>query len=233
MKKNKHIHFVGIKGVGMAPLAIIAKEAGFIVSGCDIPEEFITDEILKKAGIDFSSSFSPEHITDVDLVITTGAHGGFDHPEVVRAKELGIEIWTQGQAVGEFMKGDIFGKTIKGISVSGTHGKTTTTAMIAAILKDNRLDPSFLIGTGNIPFLNSSGHFGKGEYFVAEADEYATEPKYDLTPKLLWQKPEIAVITNVELDHPEIESGEVMDRRVDQQDTRRHGSVLWTRLLQE
>ncbi len=204
MKQNKHIHFVGIKGVGMAPLAIIAKEAGFIVTGCDLDEVFITDEVLEKAQIDIKTGFSVGHLEGVDLLITTGAHGGFDHPEVRKAKEMGIIIWTQGQAVGEFMKGEIFGKNLKGIAVSGTHGKTTTTAMIASILKDNRLDPSFLVGTGNIPFLDSSGHFGKGEYFVAEADEYATEPKYDLTPKLLWQKPYFAVITNIELDHPDL-----------------------------
>lgn len=204
MKKIKSIHFVGIKGVGMTPLAVIAKETGFKVTGCDIAEEFITDEILKKAGIEVLENFSVDHIQNADLIITTGAHGGFDHPEVIAAKEAGIKIWTQGQAVGEFMKGDIFGKSFEGISVSGTHGKTTTTALIASVLKSNLLDPSFVIGTGNIPYLNSSGHYGKGKYFVAEADEYATEPKYDRTPKLLWQKPQIAVITNIELDHPDL-----------------------------
>ncbi len=204
MKKIKHIHFVGIKGVGMTPLAIIAKQAGFKVTGCDIDEQFITDEALKKDQIEPMVGFSALHIDRVDLVITTGAHGGFDHIEVIEAKKKGIKVWTQGQAVGEFMKGDIFGKTFEGISVSGTHGKTTTTAMIAVILKENKLDPSFVIGTGNVPYLDSCGHFGKGKYFVAEADEYATEPKYDKTPKLLWQKPKIAVITSIELDHPDL-----------------------------
>ncbi|OGH08349.1 MAG: UDP-N-acetylmuramate--L-alanine ligase [Candidatus Levybacteria bacterium RBG_13_35_9] len=204
MKKIKSIHFVGIKGVGMTPLAIIAKEAGFRVSGCDVDEEFITDETLKNAGIKPQIEFSESHLQDMDLIITTGAHGGFENIEVVEAKKKEIPVWTQGQAVGEFMKGEIFGKSFVGISVSGTHGKTTTTAMISTILKENNLSPSFLIGTGNVPFLNSSGSFGKGKYFIAEADEYATEPKYDKTPKLLWQKPYIAVITNIELDHPDL-----------------------------
>ncbi|PIR79839.1 MAG: UDP-N-acetylmuramate--L-alanine ligase [Candidatus Levybacteria bacterium CG10_big_fil_rev_8_21_14_0_10_35_13] len=208
MKKIKSIHFVGIKGVGMTPLAIIAKEAGMKVSGCDLDEEFITDESLKNAGIKPKTEFSTSHLESVDLIITTGAHGGFEHIEVVEAKKRGMIVWTQGQAAGEFMKGEIFGKSFIGISVSGTHGKTTTTAMIATILKENKLDPSFLIGTGNVPFLNSSGHFGKGKYFVAEADEYATEPKYDKTPKLLWQHPYIAVITNIELDHPDLYANE-------------------------
>src|SRR3989344_8388377 len=208
MKKIKSIHFVGIKGVGMTPLGVIAKEAGIKVTGCDLDEEFITDESLEKAGIKPEAGFSSSHIQGVDLVITTGAHGGFDHIEVIEAKKAGIEVWTQGQAVGEFMKGDIFGKTFEGISVSGTHGKTTTTAIIATILKENKMDPSFVIGTGNVPYLNSSGHYGKGKYFVAEADEYASEPKYDKTPNLLWQKPYIAVITNIELDHQDLYADE-------------------------
>ncbi len=202
--KNKNVHFVGIKGVGMAPLAIIAKEAGFKVTGCDIDEEFITDEPLSNAGIDVKTEFSKSHIEDASLVITTGAHGGFDNEEVLSAKEKGITIWTQGQAVGEFMKGEIFNRAFEGVSVAGSHGKTTTTAIIATILKASRLDPSFLVGTGTIKSLGSMGHFGKGKFFIAEADEYATEPKYDKKPKFLWQSPQILVVTNIELDHPDM-----------------------------
>ncbi len=193
----KNIHFVGIKGVGVAPLAIIAKEAGFVVSGCDIAEEFITDSELKKAGITVFEGFSTDHVENVDMVITTGAHGGFDNPEVKTAKEKGIPVVTQGEAVGMFMKGEIFNRKQVGISVTGSHGKTTTTAMIAAVFTTAGIDPSFIIGTGH-------GHFGKGKYFIAEADEYANEPKYDKTPKLLLQHPIIAVITNIEHDHPDV-----------------------------
>lgn len=202
--KKKKIHFVGIKGVGVAPLAIIAKEAGFTVSGCDIEEEFITDESLSKAGIVPQVGFDPIHVKDSDLVITTGAHGGYDNPEVVEAKRLAIEVWTQGEAVGEFMKGNFLGKAMEGVSVAGSHGKTTTTAMIATILSSAGLNPSFLIGTANAASLPNAGHFGKGSIFVAEADEYSTEPKYDKTPKFLWQRPKILVITNIELDHPDL-----------------------------
>ncbi len=204
MKKNKNIHFVGIKGVGMTPLSIIAKEAGFGVSGSDISEKFITDDALKKANIVPKIGFSPDNIHDIDLLITTGAHGGFDNPEVTEAKKRNIPVWTQGQAVGEFMKGEIFGRNFQGISVAGSHGKTTTTAMIATILKDSNLDPSYVIGTSEISSLGLPGHFGNGKFFVAEADEYATEPQYDKTPKFLWQHPEILVITNIELDHPDL-----------------------------
>jgi len=190
----------------MTPLAIIAKEAGFKVSGCDLDEEFITDVLLKRAGIKPLVGFSKDHLSACDLVITTGAHGGFENMEVIEAKSLGIPVWTQGQAVGKFMSGELFKDSFEGISVSGSHGKTTTTAMIATVLKENKQDPTFLIGTGDIPSLGSSGHFGKGQYFVAEADEYATEPKYDKTPKFLWQHPQIGVITNIEFDHPDLYS---------------------------
>src|SRR5690349_2634617 len=105
MTVKKHIHFVGIKGVGMAPLAIIAKEAGFIVTGSDIEKEFITDAALKKAGITPFAGFHSDHIKSPDLVITTGAHNGFDNTEVVSAKAQKIPVITQGEAVGLFMKG--------------------------------------------------------------------------------------------------------------------------------
>lgn len=211
MKKKKHIHpdkigihFVGIKGVGMTPLAIIAKEAGLTVTGSDIDEEFITDEALKKVGINPLVGFTSEHIANPGLVITTGAHNGFDNIEVVTAKAKGIEVITAGQAVGRFMEGKIFNRSYQGISIAGTHGKTTTTAMLATILKENRMDPSFVIGTGNVSSLGAPGHFGKGKFFVAEADEYANEPKHDKTPKFLWQHPQIAVFTNIEFDHPDV-----------------------------
>lgn len=206
MKKINSIHFVGIKGVGMAPLAIIAKEAGIKVSGCDLDEQFITDETLTKAGIKPLVGFDKSHLRNCDLIITTGAHGGFDNPENLQAKKLNIPVLTQGEAIAKFQQGEILGKQFEGISISGTHGKTTTTAMVATILKANNLDPSFAIGTGMIPYLNSDGHFGKGKYFVAEADEYATEPIYDKTPKMQWQKPKIGVITNIEFDHPDVYS---------------------------
>jgi len=205
-KQIKNIHFLGIKGVGMTPLAIIAKEAGFKISGCDLSKEFITDAPLNKAGIEPLNGFSEDHLLNCDLLITTGAHGGFENIEVIKAKSLKIPVWTQGEAVGKFMDGELFKKSFEGISVAGSHGKTTTSAMIATILKESKQNPAFLIGTGDIPSLGSPGHFSNGKYFVAEADEYATEPKHDHTPKFLWQHPQIGVITNIEFDHPDLYS---------------------------
>ncbi|MDZ4227820.1 MAG: UDP-N-acetylmuramate--L-alanine ligase [Candidatus Levybacteria bacterium] len=201
--KIKSIHFVGIKGVGMTPLAIIAKEAGISVSGSDTADEFITDAVLEKAGIISLVGFSKTHISNPDLVITTGAHGGFSNVEVLEAKRKKIKVITQGEAVGIFMEGKIFNRKFIGISVTGTHGKTTTTAMIATLLKANNFDASYLIGTASAASLGSPGHYGLGDYFVAEADEYMTEPSFDKTIKHMWQHPKVAVITNIEFDHPD------------------------------
>lgn len=203
-KKIKKIHFTGIKGVGMAPLAIIAKEAGFRVTGSDVSDVFITDKELKKAGIEDIQGFAASNVEGVDLVIATAAHGGSENLEVVKAKELGIKVLNQGQALGVFQKGEIFGKKLKGISVAGSHGKTTTTAMIATVFENSGLKPSYVIGTSDIPSLGSSGHFGKGEYFITESDEYFADIKSDLVPKFLYQSPEILVVTNIDFDHPDI-----------------------------
>lgn len=214
MKKVKHIHFVGIKGVGMTPLAILAKEAKIRVTGSDVEEKFITDEVLKRFGIDWKIGFSPQNIEGrPDLVVVTGAHGGMTNPEAQAALEKGLKTVMQGEAVGIFMDGKILGRDFSGISVAGSHGKTTTTAMIATVLAQNNLDPSFVVGCGGISNFSAPGHFGKGKYFVAEADEYATCPETDKTPKFLWQNPRFTLVTNIEYDHPDIfaDIGEVKE----------------------
>jgi UDP-N-acetylmuramate--alanine ligase len=205
MKKRK-IHFTGIKGVGMTPLAIIAKESGMKVSGSDLEQKFITDIELEEKGIFPYLGFSSDNIKDVDFLIFTGAHGGANNIEVVSAKEKGIEVLNQGQALGVFQSGKFFGKDFFGISIAGSHGKTTTTAIIATMLKENQLDPSYVIGTGRIPSLGLSGHFGKSKYFVTEADEYPSDLEFDRTPKFLYQKPKIILVTNIDFDHPDFYS---------------------------
>jgi len=202
--KIKKIHFVGIKGVGMAPLAIVAKQAGFSVTGSDVNETFITDSELKKAEIIPFVGFAKGNIEGADRVVYTSAHGGLENPEVKAAIDKGIPALNQGRALGQFQKGEILGKKYSGISIAGSHGKTTTTAMIATVLSENKLDPSYVIGTSDIPSLGSPGHFGKGKYFVAEADEYFADVVSDRTAKFLFQNPEILVVTNVDFDHPDI-----------------------------
>ena len=140
----------------------------------------------------------------MDLIIFTGAHGGVLNPEVVEAQKNSIPALSQGEALAKFETGEFFNKDFFGISVSGSHGKTTTTAMIATLLKASNFDPSYAIGTGYIPFLESSGHFGKGKYFVVEADEYVIDVQENRTPKFLLQKPNMIVITNIDFDHPDI-----------------------------
>ena len=125
---------MGIKGVGMASLAIIAKEAGFIVAGSDVESEFITDKILKDKGIEVLIGFdeqNPEKFfgstpKEECLMIITGAHGGFDNPEAEYAKNTGIKVITHGEAVGLFMSGKLFDRVdIEGISVSGSQAQGT------------------------------------------------------------------------------------------------------------
>lgn len=212
MNKYKKIYFMGIKGVGMATLAIIAKQAGFIVAGSDVQDEFITDRILVNEGANVLTGFEEKNVedfasgtsTDAILLISTAAHGGFLNPEVKRARKMGIKVITHGEAVGVFMKGEIFGRNdFEGISVSGSHGKTTITGMLSCVMTKLNLDPSFTAGTSEIFPIGAAGHYGKGKYFVAEADEYLAEAKFDRTPKFLYQKPSFLIINNIDFDHPD------------------------------
>lgn len=200
LNKIKSVHFVGIKGVAMAALAIYFKQSGKKVSGSDTEEKFPTEEMLQKSDIGPSLIFSSENIVrqkTLDLVIYTGAHGGKDNIEVKTAQELKIPVLAHGQALGMVMSGK------RQVSVAGSHGKTTTSAMIATILSANKIDPSYAIGCGEIFGLGPAGHFGKSKLFIAEADEYVTDPGHDATPRFLWQKPDIFVVTNIDYDHPD------------------------------
>lgn len=196
----RRIHFVGIKGVAMAALAVWAKEAGYLVTGSDTAEEFPTDDVLARAKIPLLPDFDPRNLrgrVKPDLVIYTGAHGGKDNSEVIEAIAKHIPVVPHGQALGLVMAD----KTQ--ISVAGSHGKTTTTAMIATILHHALLDPSWAVGCGEIRGLGLPGHHGDSNLFVAEADEYITDPNHDTTPRFLWQKPDILVVTNIDFDHPD------------------------------
>lgn len=199
LKKVKIIHFVGIKGVAMTALAIIAKEMGMRVTGSDVEETFPTDATLKRFNLDAKIGFKAENIPDqTDLVIYTGAHQGSKNPEVQAAQASGIQTLSHGEALGLFMQ------LKKGISVAGSHGKTTSTAMLASVLINVGKDPSFALGSGEITHLKTPAHAGQGEWFVAEADEYVTDPTADLKPRFLWQKPELLLITNIDYDHPDV-----------------------------
>lgn len=194
----RKVHFVGVKGVAMTALAVYVKGMGIEVTGSDVSDEFPTDSVLKNATITPFIGFSPEHVKGADLVIYTGAHNGRENPEVTTAISLSIPVLPHGKALGFCMQGK------RQVSVAGCHGKTTTTGMIATILTYAGLDPSYAIGCGEIRGLGLPGHFGTSDVFVAEADEYVTDPKHDKTPRFLWQNPDILVVTNVDFDHPDV-----------------------------
>lgn len=196
MKKSAYL--VGIKGVAMTALAIYLKQAGFQVSGSDVDEIFPTDMLLKRNKIRVKNGFDSKHIDqNYDVVVVTGAHKGKLNIEAQTAVKKGLKTYMHGEYLGLLMNNK------KGISVCGCHGKTTTSSMIASILTHANRDPSYLVGTSFINDLGAAGHFGKGDYFIAEADEYMTCPKTNKVPRFFWQNPEIAVITNIEFDHPD------------------------------
>lgn len=196
----KHIHFTGVKGVGMTALALCVQDLGISVSGSDVEEEFVTDEVLKSRGIEWNIGFSEENLSPKpSLVITTGAHGGLNNPEVLAAKELGIPVLTHAEALSKISSG----KNV--ITVAGVGGKTTTASMIAHMLSYVGKRPSFAIGVGNIFPLGVPGKFEqKGKEFVTEADEFAVSPGVDNRPRFIFQNPKVLIVTNIEHDHPDI-----------------------------
>jgi len=205
---------MGIKGVGMATLAVMAKEAGFVVGGSDIDEEFITDKILKESKIDISLGFRSDNVKDFFgstpkeecLFIFTGAHNGVENPETQFAREASYKCISHGEAVGLFMSGELFGRAdMQGVSVAGSHGKTTISSLLAFMLAKLGLDPSYTVGTSEIMGLGAAGHYGKGSMFVAEADEYMAG-EHDKVAKFLYQKPNFLILNNVDFDHPDFYS---------------------------
>lgn len=198
-KEPNSLYFIGIKGVAVSGLAIMAKQLGYLVSGSDIGESFITDELLKKHKISYFNSFDAKHLKNSskpDLVVV-GASFGDHNPEYKAVKSLGIPMMTQSEMLGKIMA------NFEGIGVAGTHGKTTTSSMLAIILQEAKLSPSYAIGTSEIPGLEDNAHIGDGKYFVVEADEYKkaeniNEPKFfDLPLKHL-------IVTSIEFDHPDV-----------------------------
>lgn len=198
LENIKKIHFTGIKGVGMTALALCARDLGIKVAGSDIKEKFVTDETLMKARISWKVGFKKENIGKPDLLIFTCAHQGEENPEVLYAKDKKIPVLSHAQALGLFMQDK------ESISVCGVGGKTTTASIMATLLDQTGLNPSFAIGVGNINPLGLPGKYNKkGKYFIAEADEYITSPK-NKKPRFFYQEPKIIVITNIEFDHPDV-----------------------------
>mgnify|MGYP003903127279 CR=1 FL=1 len=182
-----HIHFIGIKGTGMSALAqVTAQIEGAVVTGSDVSERFFTDAILERAKIPVLN-FSAHNVDKADLVVASAAYGE-NHEEIARARELNIPVYTYPQFLGRLMSKK------RGIAVSGTHGKTTTTAMIGATLLKAGIDPTIVVGS-DVPSIGGNAYSGQGEFFLAESCEYRRH--------FLNYSPEYLIITNIEFDHPD------------------------------
>jgi UDP-N-acetylmuramate--alanine ligase len=182
--KLSRIHFVGIGGVGMSGLAELLLSYPLSISGCDTAESETTGR-LRQLGIPVSIGHDPSHLDDVDLLVVTSALSE-ENEEVRRARMRAIPVIRRAEMLGEIMR------LKQGVAVAGTHGKTTTTSMVGAILTAAGLDPTILVG-GRAHYLGTNARLGRGEWLVAEADEY-DRSFLELTPVL-------AVVTNVEEDH--------------------------------
>ena len=191
------VHLVAICGTGMGSLAGLLKEAGHEVTGSDRAFYPPMSERLQAWGIPTREGFDPAHIDpDTDLVIV-GNVCRRDNPEAQAALQMGLKVMSFPQALSEFF---IAGKT--SVVVAGTHGKTTTAALLSYALVEAGLDPSFLVGGIPLNF-GKSFHLGRGEVFVVEGDEYDAA-FFDKRPKFIHYRPKILVLTAVEFDHADI-----------------------------
>ncbi len=182
----QRVHFIGVGGIGMSALAHVLLDKGVQVSGSDAHASRLTEELAAR-GMRFSVGQRAENIADnhPNLIVLTAAVKE-DNPELQAARASEIPLIKRAELLGQLMNAG------KGIAVAGTHGKTTTTAMIAYAMSAAGADPTFLVG-GVVQNLGRNGRLGAGEYIVAEADEY--------DGSFLQLRPYISVITNIEADH--------------------------------
>ena len=180
------IHFIGIGGSGMSGIAEVMHNLGYFISGSDIQESLVTSR-LKDLGIKIFINHSSDNIRDVDVVVISSAINQ-DNPELKAAIKNKIPIMPRAEMLSELMRFK------KGIAVAGTHGKTTTTSLIASILAEASMDPTYVIG-GRLSSLNANAKLGNGEYIVVEADESDAS--------FLHLNPVYSIVTNIDQDHME------------------------------
>ncbi|MFM8368567.1 MAG: UDP-N-acetylmuramate--L-alanine ligase [Chloroflexota bacterium] len=181
-----HVHFIGIGGSGLSAIARLLKESGYEVTGSDQSLSPFAVE-LQSIGVQVYIGHHPRNIAGAEMVIRSSAIKD-ENPEVKAALLAGIPVYKRSDFLGRLMENKI------GIGIAGTHGKTTTTAMIAWMLYALKRDPSFIAG-GTLNNLKVNAHAGSGDAFVIEADEYDR--------MFLGLKPRIEVVTNLEHDHPD------------------------------
>ncbi len=184
--KVKRIHFVGIGGSGMSGIAEVLLNQGFKISGSDLSANATTQH-LKKLGAKVFKGHAEDNVANADVVVTSTAVKE-DNPEVIAARERDIPIVPRAMMLAELMRFK------QGIAVAGTHGKTTTTSLIASILAEAGMDPTFVIG-GRLEAAGTNARLGLGDFLVAEADESDAS--------FLMLNPILAVITNIDHDHME------------------------------
>lgn len=185
LKEKKHIHFIGIGGSGMFPIVQILHSEGFFITGSD-NNETETLKIERKMGIPVFMGQRAENIKGADLIVYTAAIMP-DNPELIAARESGVDTIERSVMLGLITR-----RYNRAVCVSGTHGKTTTSAMLTQILVESKMDPSAVIG-GKLPLIHGSGIAGKSDLLVCESCEFV-----DTFLKL---SPNIAVILNVDEDH--------------------------------
>ncbi|MCK4283052.1 MAG: UDP-N-acetylmuramate--L-alanine ligase [Candidatus Brocadiae bacterium] len=182
---NEHWHFIGILGTGMRSMATYAAERGARITGSDIQPSPVA-EALSQRGIGVSLDQQGRNLDrNTNLVVVSQAISE-DNPELMEAHRLGLQVLRYPELLGQLMESQT------GIAVAGTHGKSTTSSIIAYTMRHGGLDPSFLIGA-DVPQLGGGSHYGSGEYLVAEACEYKRS--------FLYLTPDISVITNIDADH--------------------------------
>jgi UDP-N-acetylmuramate: L-alanyl-gamma-D-glutamyl-meso-diaminopimelate ligase len=196
--KNGNVYFMGIAGTGMAAVAGLMQEAGYTVSGSDNEVYPPMSTMLDELGIKYSTPYSKENLTnkEVDLVVVANVLSK-GHIEVEEMLRLGMAYTSFPALLGKY-----FLDTRKSLVIAGTHGKTTTTAIVTYLLQELGEDPSYMIG--GIPRnLGRSFHLGKGSAFVIEGDEYDTA-YFDKESKFLHYRPTHVVFNNLEFDHADI-----------------------------
>jgi UDP-N-acetylmuramate: L-alanyl-gamma-D-glutamyl-meso-diaminopimelate ligase len=193
----RKIHLVAVCGTGMGALACMLKEQGFEISGSDQKIYPPMSDFLMDRGISIRDGFKPEHISHgLDLVIVGNAVSS-DNPEIKKMSAMGLPFCSMPQALNRYVVADK-----KTLLIAGTHGKTTTSSILAWVLYKAGLDPSFMIG-GILQNFNSNYRLGAGEHIVIEGDEYDTA-FFDKGPKFMHYQPAMSVLTSVEFDHADI-----------------------------
>lgn len=193
----KNIHLIAICGTGMGALGNILKDLGYKITGSDQKVYPPMSDFLSSKGIEIAEGFNENNVSYGPDLVVVGNAVSKDNPEVVRMNQMGLEFCSMPQAFNRFVAA---GK--KQLVIAGTHGKTTTSSILAWILYEAGLDPSFMIG-GILKNFGSNYRLGKGEYVVIEGDEYDTA-FFDKCPKFLHYDPFMAILTGIEFDHADI-----------------------------